>query len=118
MSVSMDDVRKVLDPDEPDYAAAARLGEEALAHLERLVRGDDPMLASKAAYAASLIEGGSDVVETAAASEDPVVRVAAAAAVRNLPSGRARQMLRQLADDDDPGIRKVARASERELPAG
>ena len=70
MSVSMDDVRKVLDPDEPDYAAAARLGEEALAHLERLARGDDPMLASKAAYAASLIEGGSDVVETAAASED------------------------------------------------
>ena len=38
------------------------------------------MLASKAAYAASLIEGGSDVVEAAARSDDPVVRVAAAAA--------------------------------------
>ena len=84
--------------------------EEALPHLERLVRGDDPMLASKATYAASLIEGGSDVVEAATRS-DAVVRVAAAAAVRNLPSGRARRMLRQLSDDDDPGIRKVARAS-------
>ena len=118
MSVSMDDVRKVLDPDEPDYAAAARLGEEALPHLERLVREDDRMLASKATYAASLIEGGSDVVAAAARSEDTVVRVAAAAAVRNLPNGEARRMLQQLADDDDPGIRKVARASERELPAG
>ena len=75
------------------------------------------MLASKAAYAASLIDGGADVVEQAAGSAVPVVRVAGAA-VRNLPSGRARQMLRRLADDDDPGIRKVTRASERELPAG
>ena len=64
MSVSMDDVRKVLDPDEPDYAAAARLGEEAL-RISNGSGGDDPMLASKATYAASLIEGGSDVVEAA-----------------------------------------------------
>ena len=118
MSVSMDDVRKVLDPDEPDYTAAAQLGEEALPHLERLVRGGDAMLASKAAYAASLIEGGSDVVEAAARSEDPVVRVAAAAAVRNMPAAQARPLLRQLSTDEDAGIRKVARASERGLPAG
>ena len=76
------------------------------------------MLASKATYAASLIEGGADVVEAAARSEDPVVRVAAAAAVRNLPSGQGPRMLRQLATDEDAGIRKVARASERGLPAG
>ena len=118
MPVSMEDVRKVLDPEEPDYSAAARLGEDALPHLEVLVRGDDAMLASKAAYAASLIEGGSDVVEVAAGSDDPVVRVAAAAAVRNLPGDRARPMLRQLSEDDDPGIRKVARASERGLAPG
>jgi HEAT repeat protein len=117
MSVSMDDVRRALDPDEPDYAVAARLGKEALPHLERLVRGDDLMLASKAAYAASLIDGGSEVVEAAAGSDDPVVRVAAAAAVRNLPGDRARPMLRRLSEDVDPGIRKVARASERRLPA-
>ena len=75
-----------MDPDEPDYAAAARLGEEAVPHLERLVRGDDAMLASKATYAASLIEGGADTVETAADSEDPVVRVAAAAAGTESPA--------------------------------
>ena len=113
MSVSMEDVRKVLDPDEPDYAAAAELGEEALPHLEQLVRGDDAMLASKATYAASLIRGGADTVETAADSDDPVVRVAAAAAARNLPLERAEQVLRRLSDDEDAGIRKVARASAR-----
>jgi hypothetical protein len=46
------------------------------------------------------------------------VRVAAAAAVRNIPAARARPMLRQLSTDEDAGIRKVARASERGLPAG
>lgn len=111
MSVSMEDVRKVLDPDEPDYAAAAQLGEDALPHLEELVRGNDPMLASKATYAASLISGGADAVATAADSEDPIVRVAAAAAARNLTPERAEPLLRRLSDDEDAGIRKVARAS-------
>jgi len=111
MLVSMEDVRKVLDPEEPDYGAAAQLGEPALPHLEQIVRGDDAMLASKAAYAASLIEGGADTVETAADSEEPLVRVAAAAAARNLPPERAQQLLSRLSDDQDPGIRKVAQAS-------
>jgi HEAT repeat protein len=109
----MEAVRKVLDPDEPDYAAAAELGEDALPHLEELVRGDEVMLASKATYAASLISGGADVVATAADSEDPVIRVAAAAAARNLPPERAEPVLLRLSDDDDAGIRKVARASAR-----
>lgn len=111
MTVSMKDVRRVLDPDEPDYAAAAELGEEAVPHLDQLVRGDDVMLASKAAYAASLIQGGAETVGTAADSEDPVIRVAAAAAARNLPREQARRVLRQLTVDEDAGIRKVARNS-------
>lgn len=113
MSLSMEDVRRVLDPDEPDYASAAGLGADALPHLEELVTGEDPMLASKATFAASLITGGSEAVQTAARSEDPVVRVAAAAAARNLPRESAEQVLRRLSDDDDAGIRKVARASRR-----
>ncbi|HEY6746069.1 MAG TPA: hypothetical protein VI357_10170 [Mycobacteriales bacterium] len=113
MPVSMEDVRRVLDPDEPDYAAVAELGEDALPHYEELIRGDDVMLASKATYAASLTSGGADVVAAAAHSEEPVIRVAAAAAARNLPAERAQQVLGRLSDDDDPGIRKVARASAR-----
>ena len=71
------------------------------------------MLASKAAYAASLLEGatGQEVVRVAARSDDPVVRVAAAAAARNLPAQSARAVLTELATDEDPGIRKVARTS-------
>jgi HEAT repeat protein len=113
MTVSMEDVRKVLDPEEPVYEAAARLGPDALPHLEALVTGSDPMLASKAAYAASVLEGatGEGVVREAARSDDPVVRVAAAAAARNLPDQSARDVLTELESDEDPGIRKVARSS-------
>jgi hypothetical protein len=113
MTVSMEDVRRVLDPEEPDYQAAAQLGPEAVPHLETLVAGDDPMLASKATYAASLLEGaaGQEVVQAAAHSDDPVVRVAAAAGARNLPPDSAREILADLVTDDDPSIQKVARAS-------
>ncbi len=87
MAVSMEDVRRVLDPEEPDYEAAAQLGPGAVPHMATLVTGDDPMLASKATYAASLLEDGAgqEIVRIAAESTDPVVRVAAAAAARNLP---------------------------------
>lgn len=103
----------MLEPEEPDFEAAARLGPEALPHLEALVTGNDPMLASKAAYAASVLEGaaGEEVVRVTARSGDPVVRVAAAAAARNLPAQSARNVLTELESDKDPGIRKVSRAS-------
>ena len=113
MAVSMEDVRRVLDPEEPNYEAAAKLGTEALPHLQALVTGEDSMLASKAAYAASMLQGaaGEGVVRAAATSDNPVIRVAAAAAARNLPPESASEVLVELEDDQDPGIRKVARAS-------
>ncbi len=113
MAVQMRDVLAVLEPDEPDYQAAAALGPEALPHLEELVRADDLMLASKATYAASLLEGnqGQHVIAVAAQHSDSTVRVAAAAAARNLPPSDASDVLMTLVGDDDPGVRKVARAS-------
>jgi HEAT repeat protein len=104
----------MLDPEEPNYEAVGQLGLEALPHLEALVAGDDPMLASKAAYAASLLEGaaGREVVLAAARSDDLTVQVAAASAARNLPAPAAREVLARLLNHDDPGIRKVARESE------
>lgn len=112
-SVSMQDVRRVLDPEEPDYAAMAQLGPDSLPHLRTLVEGDDPMLASKSAYAASLLEGdqGQDVILTAARSDDPVLRVAAAGAAVNLPAASAAGVLVGLAADGDAGVRKVALSS-------
>lgn len=81
-------VRKYLDPEEPDYpAAAAALGVEALPVLETLVQRGDPLLASKAAYLASLIphEHAARVLEQAAQSDHPTVRIAAAAGLQRHP---------------------------------
>jgi hypothetical protein len=119
MAVSIKTVRAALDPEEPDYEAAAALGADALPHLEALVTSGDPMLASKATYLASLIRGAksAEIVDLAARSDDSVVRVAAAAAASNLSSSAASPILENLVGDSDAGVRKVARASVPDKPA-
>jgi HEAT repeat protein len=118
MAVTMNDVRAALDPEEPDYPKAAQLGPGALPHLEVLVNSGDTMLASKAAYLASLITDAkaAEIVGTAAQSDDPAVRVAAAAAASNLAPSGASAVLVELVGDPDPGVRKVARASVPDKP--
>src|SRR5215211_7960781 len=115
----MKDVRAALDPEEPDYAKAAKLGAGAVPHLEALVNSGDMMLASKAAYLASLIKDnrGADVVQTAAQSDDPAVRVAAAAAASNLSGAGASAVLEDLVTDPDAGVRKVARGAVPDRPS-
>jgi HEAT repeat protein len=117
MSVSLEDVNEALAPEEPDYANAAGLGPDALPHLQRIVEGSDPMLASKATYLASLIEDDRalSVLETAARSEDATVRVAAAAGVANLGDSKAAKMVVYLLSDDDVGVRRRALASVPEI---
>ena len=113
MAVTLQRVRALLDVDEPDYTEAAKLGADALPHLEKLVQAGDPMLASKAVYLASLIGGDAsvDIVAAGAASHDPRVRVAAAAALRNMPEGRVRELARTLLADPDAGVRRTTRKS-------
>lgn len=74
-------------------------------------------LAAKATYLASLIrtEGAVAILQTAAASPEAVVRVAAASSLRNLPEVQAEQVLDQLVDDPDAGIRKVTLNSARQF---
>jgi hypothetical protein len=110
MAVTMQNVTSLLSAEEPLYAEAARLGPDALPHLESLVRGSDPLMASKAAYLASLInhEHAADIVHLAARSSNPVIRVAAAAAAQNLTGDATRAVLDTLADDEDHGVRKTA----------
>ncbi len=119
MAVTMEEVRAVLDPEEPDYEKGASLGPDAIPHLQALVNGDDAMLASKAAYLASLIksDASADVVRDAARSNAETVRVAAAAAARNLPSAKASAVLEELIVDVDPGVRKVARDAVPRRPS-
>lgn len=110
MPVTMEQVRLALAPDEPDYDGASELGPEALPHLSQLVLTGDLELASKAAYLAGRIatEGSTEVLDTAARSENPVVRVAAAEAVRNLSAQEASGILVGLVADEDRGVRRIA----------
>lgn len=115
MAVTEAQVRAYLEPEEPGYpAAAAALGADALPVLERLVTDADPLLASKAAYLASLIpdEGSGRVLERAARSEHPTVRIAAAAGLPKHPEV-SDDAVAELLGDRDEGVRKVARKSLR-----
>ena len=117
MAVSEAEVRKYLDPEEPNYPkAAAALGAEALPVLERLVSEGDPLLASKAAYLASLIPdpGASRVLDAAARSPEATVRVAAAAGAQRRPELAA--VVDHLSTDPDQGVRKVAGRTARSRP--
>lgn len=109
MSVTMKDVRFYLDADEVDYPAAKALGPEAVPFLAELVAGQDLALASKAAYLAGLIRSKDsvDVIKDAATRDEPVMRVAAAASLRNLPELQAEKVMDLLVEDPDAGVRKV-----------
>jgi HEAT repeat protein len=115
----MQQVRLALDPDEVNYEAAATLGPDALPHLAVLVAGDDPGLASKAAYLAGRLShpGSADVVARAADSPDVRVREAAAAAARFLPPDRASGILARLVLDADIGVQKLAARSIPHSPS-
>jgi hypothetical protein len=111
MAVDMDQVRAALEPEEPDYAGSAKkLGADALPHLEKIITGDHPSLAAKAAYLAGLIgtEKSLPAMQKAARSAQAPVRIAAAAAARHLSAEQNEAILLQLVDDADPGVQKVA----------
>jgi HEAT repeat protein len=119
MALALEEVRRRVNVDEPDYPKlAATLGAEAVPELRKLVEDHDAGVASKAAYVLSFLPSPEslDGLEAAARSEDENVRVAAAAAFGNLASlaalgdgpARAEEQLRRLLTDSDPGVRKVA----------
>ena len=109
MAITMKDVRAWLDPDEPNYAGAKSLGPAALPFLLELVRGGDLGLGSKATYLASLIASDKsvEVIEAAAGTNEPILRVAAASGLQNLQPAHAERVLNTLKKDPDPGVRKV-----------
>lgn len=108
--VTMQQIRAILDSEEPDYALAAQLGPDTLPHIETIIKGADPMIASKAAYLAGLIQDNrsSDVLKIAAKSKYPEVRAAAAAGARHLAAQAASDVLLVLLEDQDIGVRKIA----------
>jgi len=107
----MRDVVRQLSPDEANLnQAAAALGPDAMPHLEALVRGPDPMLASKAVYAAGQMRHPRtmQVLQIAAARADRMVRLAVATTVPSLPPDQAAAILAILLIDPDPECRRIA----------
>ncbi len=107
--------------EEPDYAeAAAQLGAEALPHLRQIVEEGDLEFASKATCLASIIGGEQsvEIVEMAARSPNPVMRIAAAVSLSNL-SEVPISLVERMLNDQDVGVRKVTIESlEIQKPAG
>lgn len=93
-----------------DYKKGKKLGAGAIKHLKSIVRGKDWQLATKATYLAGLInkEGSAEVVDLAARSRKPALRVAAAAAAEHLSPTRAEPVLDRLLRSRIVGIRKCA----------
>jgi len=127
-------VIRMLESDEPDYAEiAALITPSALNRLRELVRTGEPLIASKATHLASLVPAPEMmlVIADAANRKEPMVRVAAAAAIgaaqqqiRSLQADEAdvidshTETLERLLHDPDPGVRKRANRSQRTLLDG
>ena len=105
----MNDVLAYLEPDEPNYAQAAKLGPDALPYLKEIIDKPDVMLASKAAYLVSLIKSDKSIsiLEHAARNKEPIVRIAVASGIRNISERDANILLDEFIEDKDVGVRKV-----------
>lgn len=120
MTVTLQDVVKQLDREEPNYEQAARLGAAALPYLRQLIEGDHPGLAAKAAFLAGSINAADSapVLEIAARHPDPAVRVAAAASAKHL-THMTTSLATIFLQDADPGVRKWGlRTLEATYPTG
>ena len=110
MAVTEENVVRIIGSDEPDYKRAARLGPEALPHVEVIAEGRDVGTASRAVYAASVIGGrrAADIVEKAAMHPEAIMRIAAASALRNLGAEDAIRIAARTLRDPDFSVRKVS----------
>lgn len=111
MVITLQQVLDKLNPDEPNYSEAAKLGPDALPYIEQIIKTADPMLASKAAYLASLVqdkERSECVLEAAAKSPYVIVRLAVVNGVENLSPDMANKLLNMLISDPDNTVRNTA----------
>ena len=118
MALTMTQLRSLLDVDEPNYSTlAGLLSRDDIPNLEKLVQGNDAMLASKAAYAITLIDDAAAVraLDVAVSSPRDTVRVASAAGLRNLSGFDVTAVAERLLSDSDVGVRKSAIKSAQAL---
>ncbi len=115
MPVTYEELKSMLDVDEPNYPALATAAADAMPLLKRMAASDDVALASKAVSLAGVIGSAAsvDVVADAAKARDARVRIAAAHAAAHLPSSSAAASVvsRLLADSDIGVVKLAARAA-------
>lgn len=110
MAISEQELRALLGSDEPDYGELSRrLDASAADHLRALARDDNVMLATKAVYAASLVEApeAREVVDETSRSGQPLLRLAAASALPNLPEQARNDVAERLLDTGDVSVEKL-----------
>ena len=119
--VTLDEVKKALNVDEPDYVEIAnKFGEQALSHLKEIAKSDDILLASKAVYLSGEISNNNisvDIMNEASKNDKPEIRIAAIAALDTLLKKTTdaqsinvtsiNDMLNSLKNDQDPGVKKL-----------
>lgn len=112
MPHTKDELIKMIDLDEPDYPAiVADLSKEDIPFLTELSQDANPAIATKAISCLGYMNDDRAFagVETATKSTNPILRVAATHALRNMSSRpRAEALLSTLLDDDDIGVKKFA----------
>lgn len=112
MPHTKEELIKMIDLDEPDYASIIRnLASDDIPLLIELSKDTNLAIATKAVSCLGLMNSEKAVTGIKAAAEhaNPVMRVAAAHALKNsasLPS--AVKMIDKLLDDPDVGVRKFA----------
>lgn len=127
MAKTVEELRKSLSAEEPDYKALSKdLGPEDISSLQTLKQTDDPLMASKAVYLSSLISDNRtvDVLKDAADDPRPEVRIAAASGSANFINTASmkdtlksvdvsgiEEVLNKLGNDSDVGVSKTARKS-------
>lgn len=135
--MNRNEVKALVDAEEPDYATVEYLEPDAARYLREVVESDDPMAAAKATYIASVAGDVESIaiLEVASSSPHPEVRVAAVDAAMNLirTSGSAgtfiealprqafpneqpkaaERILEALAQDEDKGVRSAAKSAVR-----
>ena len=118
MALATDELRSLLNSYEPDFRKlAAVLQPDDLPQLVELVRGDNRVLAARAAYAITLVhdEAAVEALNTAATSSTDTVRIAAASGLKHLKGFDVTELAQRLLADEDLGVRKLAIKSAKEL---
>lgn len=110
MPTTMQQVLAEIDREEPNYAAFAALGADALPHLQMIAEANDPLRSAKAVYAASMIGGSGALALLKAAAEhhEPQVRIAVAHGLQNLAEAAPSELVLKSLSDAHPGVRKLA----------